>query len=282
MTAPRRLPLHQGRGVPSADHEPGAGARSGRVSRSPSPAGAREGAPSVNGPAGATAVPRDTPASPGVALPEVLIRVPPWVATFVASLPAAIPRREDRLRVAIELARRNVAQRSGGPFGAAVFDDAGRLVAPGVNLVVPLGCSILHAEMVALALAQRCAGRFDLSDGGRRRYELCASTEPCAMCFGAIPWSGVSCVVCGARDEDARAAGFDEGPKLADWVGALAARGIEVVRDVLRSEAAAVLSDYRATGGPIYNGSTGAAGAGATAPGVSTRCRARVPARKVL
>jgi tRNA(Arg) A34 adenosine deaminase TadA len=192
--------------------------------------------------------------SPAAAGPvEVVIRLPAWVAAFTASLPAVIPACEDRLRVTIELARQNVAHGSGGPFGAAVFDERGRLVAAGVNLVLPFGCSILHAEMVALALAERVAGRFDLSDGGRRQYELCASTEPCAMCFGAIPWSGVSRLVCGARDEDARAAGFDEGPKLPDWVGALAERGIEVVRDVLRAEAVAVFSDYAATGGAIYN-----------------------------
>jgi tRNA(Arg) A34 adenosine deaminase TadA len=184
---------------------------------------------------------------------EVTIRLPDWVAAYVATLPAVIPRRENRLRVAIELARQNVAHGSGGPFGAAVFDESGRLYAPGVNLVVPLGCSILHAEMVALALAQRRAGRFDLSAGGQRRFELCASTEPCAMCFGAVPWSGVTSLVCGARDADARDAGFDEGPKLQDWVGALAERGIEVVRDLLRAEAVAVFRDYAAAGGAIYN-----------------------------
>lgn len=190
---------------------------------------------------------------PGGRLPELVIRLPVWLDAFTASLPAAIPRREDRVRVAIELARRNVAHGSGGPFGAAVFDESGRFVAPGVNLVVPLGCSILHAEVVALALAQRLERRFDLSDGGRRRFELCASTEPCAMCFGALPWSGVSRLVCGARDADARAAGFDEGPKLRNWVQALARRGIEVVRDVLRAEAASVLREYAAAGGAIYN-----------------------------
>jgi hypothetical protein len=73
------------------------------------------------------------------------------------------------------------------------------------------------------------------------------------MCFGAIPWSGVSRLVCGARDADARAAGFDEGPKLKDWVGALAERGIEVVRDVLHAEATAVFAEYAAAGGAIYN-----------------------------
>jgi len=73
------------------------------------------------------------------------------------------------------------------------------------------------------------------------------------MCFGAIPWSGVQRLVCGARDEDARAIGFDEGPKIIDWISALNDRGIAVMRDVLRPDAVAVLQDYVKAGGTIYN-----------------------------
>jgi tRNA(Arg) A34 adenosine deaminase TadA len=67
-----------------------------------------------------------------------------------------------------------------------------------VNVVVTHNCSILHAEMVAIALAQKKLGRYDISDEGKSDYELVASTELCAMCFGAIPWSGVTRLVCGA------------------------------------------------------------------------------------
>lgn len=84
-------------------------------------------------------------------------------------------------------------------------------------------------------------------------HDLVTSCEPCAMCFGAVPWSGVRGLVCGARDEDARAIGFDEGPKLESWVRALEQRGIEVVRDVHRVVARRVLEDYAIAGGPIYN-----------------------------
>ncbi len=73
------------------------------------------------------------------------------------------------------------------------------------------------------------------------------------MCLGAIPWSGVRHLVCGARDEDASAIGFDEGEKPVEWVPALERRGIIVVRDVLREEAASVLREYAVSGGEIYN-----------------------------
>jgi tRNA(Arg) A34 adenosine deaminase TadA len=180
--------------------------------------------------------------------------LPGWLVELTAGEPRVFDTRAARMRFVIELARRNVRERSGGPFGAAVFDAAGRLVAPGVNLVASRSCSILHAEMVAIALAQRRLAAFDLSGGGQRDCELVASAEPCAMCFGAVPWSGVTRLVCGARDEDVRRIGFDEGAKLPDWQDALKARGVRVWRDVGRREAVAVLALYAASGGPIYNG----------------------------
>jgi len=186
-------------------------------------------------------------------LSEVCIRLPDWIKGFVATSPDVFPNVEDRMHFVIALARQNVQRETGGPFASAVFDHSGRLIAPGVNMVVTSNCSVLHAEIVALVLAQKALGRYDLSDGGRLHYDLVASAEPCAMCFGAVPWSGVRRLVCGARDEDARAIGFDEGPKLDDWVKALNNRGIEVLRDVLREEASVVLREYVAAGGTIYN-----------------------------
>ena len=152
----------------------------------------------------------------------------------------------------VGLARENVVRGTGGPFGAGVFEiGGGRLVAVGVNMVETVKCSSAHAEVVALSVAQQGLGVYDLS--GEEGYELVCSTAPCAMCLGAIGWSGMRRVVCGARGEDAEAVGFDEGSKPADWVGALEARGIKVIQDVLRVEAREVLQQYIDGGGVIYN-----------------------------
>ncbi len=185
-------------------------------------------------------------------LSDLTISLPSWVKPFLAGQTELFPSREGRMRLAIELARINIQQGTGGPFGAAVFDASGRLLAPGMNLVTATDCSLFHAETVALAFAQREVGSYDLGAGGMRKCELYASTEPCAMCFGAIPWSGVSLLVCGARSEDARAIGFDEGDKPASWVASLEQRGIGVERNLLREEAAAVLLEYAARGGELY------------------------------
>lgn len=155
----------------------------------------------------------------------------------------------------IKLAEDNVCEKTGGPFAAAVFNDVtGEIIAAGVNLVTSCGLSAAHAEIVALSFAQKVLGTFDLGAENLPPCRLVTSTEPCAMCLGAIPWSGVCSVVCGARDEDARAAGFDEGSKRDDWVLQLERRNIKVVRDVLRSQAADVLKNYAINGGIIYNG----------------------------
>lgn len=184
---------------------------------------------------------------------ELTISLPDWVGEFLPRGAGSLPSVEDRMRLVIDLAQQNIRRKTGGPFGAAVFDEAGKLIAPGINFVEQGRCSILHAEMVAIVLAQKQLGRYDLSDGGRLCYDLVTAAEPCAMCFGAIPWSGVSRVVCGARDADVRGIGFDEGPKLPDWSAALEKRGIRVIQDILRDESISVLREYADTGGVIYN-----------------------------
>jgi tRNA(Arg) A34 adenosine deaminase TadA len=188
-----------------------------------------------------------------MSLPQLVISLPAWLDRTLPEQDRIFPTDQERMQYVIRLSSMNVKNRTGGPFAAAVFSAEGRLVAPGVNLVLTLNCSIVHAEIVALALAQKVLGRYDLSDGGRVPYALFTATEPCAMCLGAIPWAGVGTVVCGARDEDARAAGFDEGAKPTDWTAALLDRGITVKRDMLREEACAVLRQYHEAGGPVYN-----------------------------
>lgn len=184
---------------------------------------------------------------------RITFDLPSWVAEQCETYQSATDP-EVQMHFVVNAASRNVAEESGGPFAAAIFQsDTGELVSLGVNLVNTGGMSILHAEMVAIAVAQRKLGVYDLGGVGLSRHQLVTSTEPCAMCFGAIPWSGVVRVVTGARAEDAQAIGFDEGPKPADWIAGLTARGIEVATEVRREEARQVLQGYLKRGGSIYN-----------------------------
>ena len=184
---------------------------------------------------------------------RVVIDYPAWVDQVV-DWTASYPDDGARMRLAVALSRENVLRGDGGPFGAAVFEAAsGDLVSVGVNSVVRLGNSVLHAEVVAFMMAQRRLGSFTLSSPSLPEHVLVTSCEPCAMCLGATLWSGVRRVVYGAAREDASALGFDEGPVFPESYAYLEQRGIRITRGVLRDEARAVLELYRARSGKIYN-----------------------------
>lgn len=185
---------------------------------------------------------------------EATVSLPAWVRDAVDF---TIPYEHDdeRMRLAIRLARENVERGTGGPFGAAVFErGTGRLISVGVNSVVRLNNCTLHAEMVAYQLAQKRIASYTLSAEGHPEHELFTSCEPCAMCLGATLWSGVSRVVIAASRDDAIAIGFDEGPVFAESFAYLRARGVVIDEGVLRDEGRAVLERYQALGGPVYNG----------------------------
>ena len=180
------------------------------------------------------------------------IELPVWVTDFVKNWQEPLSTISQRMQMAIALSRENVRQQTGGPFGALVVnEETGELVSVGINLVTTACLSMAHAEIVALSLAQSALREWNLSRSGP--LQLVTSCEPCAMCFGAVVWSGVKSLICGARKKDAEAAGFDEGDKPDNWVRSLQRRGIVVQCSVLRAEATAVLTHYRDNGGVIYN-----------------------------
>lgn len=186
----------------------------------------------------------------------ILLTAPGWLEDMASSGEIVIPDPDERLRWVIGLSRRNVEQGSGGPFAAAVFAaKGGRLLAAGVNRVEPLGLSPAHAEIMAIAFAQKRLGHRDLGHDAANPSELVASSQPCLMCLGAVLWSGVTSLVYGAEAADVEAIlGFDEGPLPADWTEELRKRGISVRGGgTLRVEAVAVLELYKKKGGTVYN-----------------------------
>lgn len=183
---------------------------------------------------------------------QVHLTLPPWVHQAV-NPDQVCPDDDSKVALAIALSRLNVEHRTGGPFGAAVFSETGRLVSVGVNRVVPASCSVAHAEMMAFMTAQHRLQRFrlDLDDG--HAFTLATSSQPCCQCYGATVWSGVRTLLIGARAEDVEElTEFDEGPLPADWIGELERRGIAVRRDIRRAEAREVLAKYAAEGGANY------------------------------
>lgn len=178
---------------------------------------------------------------------QVHLTLPAWIHEAVETS-AVYAGDEAKVGLAIELSGRNVDLATGGPFGAVVFDGNDRIVAVGVNRVVPQSCSVAHAEIMAYMTAQQRLQRFRLNENGGR-FVLAASSQPCCQCYGATVWAGIDELLIGARSEDVEElTSFDEGPLPADWIGQLERRGIAVRRDIRRDEAREVLRRYGESG----------------------------------
>lgn len=190
---------------------------------------------------------------------QITLTMPDWFSGVQATFPECAPSAEERMRLILELARHNVEHDTGGPFAAGVFEsDTGRVVALGVNRVVPTGCSSAHAEIMALSLAQKRLGTYDLGQKDLPAHELVVNWRPCAMCFGAVLWSGIRMLtIAGNGPELEELTGFDEGPVHPDWKAELARRGIGVRENVLREEAVALFKWFQTSGRMVYNARQG-------------------------
>ncbi|WP_165776970.1 nucleoside deaminase [Paremcibacter congregatus] len=77
------------------------------------------------------------------------------------------------------------------PFGA-VLVRGGKIILEAKNTVLSENDATCHAEMNLVRLACR-----ELSVDKRATTTLYTSTEPCAMCAGAIYWAGIGQIVYG-------------------------------------------------------------------------------------
>jgi len=127
------------------------------------------------------------------------------------------------------------------PFGSLIVDARGDVVVEARNNAVrPKGDPTQHAETVACGAAARLLGEEELGE-----CTLYSSTEPCAMCAGAIYWTGVGRVVYALSEKSLLAfTGNDaENPTLDLPCREVFARGqkpIAVLGPMLEEEAAKV------------------------------------------
>ncbi|WP_407937373.1 nucleoside deaminase [Kineosporia mesophila] len=190
------------------------------------------------------------------------VSLPSWVPVEIHDVPEQLPTSQERMALVHRLADRNHREGNGGPFAALVAErDTGRVLAVGVNVVLATGLSSVHAEVVALSLAQQVVGTWDLGAAGRPATELVVNWRPCTMCLGATLWSGAGhLVIAGEGPECEQLTGFDEGPVRDDWREQFAARGITVESDVLRDGAIRTFSKYGSGDPLVYNARQGIVG----------------------
>jgi tRNA(Arg) A34 adenosine deaminase TadA len=186
--------------------------------------------------------------------------LPDWLVAELDSIAARpLGTAEERMTLVNELADRNWRAGNGGPFAAIVVDAAsGALVSVGVNVVLATALSSVHAEVMALSLAQRALGRWDLGAEGAE-LELVVNWRPCVMCYGATMWSGVRALtIAGEGAEVEELTGFDEGPMPEDWAREFERRGIRVSVGIGHDEAIAVFRAFGASDAVVYNARGGA------------------------
>ena len=142
------------------------------------------------------------------------------------------------LHTAIEVAQR-AREHGNHPFGAILVNENGQVLLQAENTVITDSDCTGHAETNLMRLASQHFPTEKLA-----ACTLYTSTEPCAMCSGAIYWSGVGAVVyaCSA-------------PRMAEFAGigleirsrevfASGTRKVTLVGPVLEDEAIAVHASY--------------------------------------
>src|SRR5215207_6010863 len=116
---------------------------------------------------------------------------------------------ESFLREAIALSQAAM-ERGNEPFGSVLVKD-GEVVLRAENSVFTGHDMTNHAEMNLVKLAAQHYDAAFMAD-----CTLYTSTEPCAMCSGAIYWSGIGRVVFGQTERDLKAqtGAHEENPTL--------------------------------------------------------------------
>ncbi|MFJ9179218.1 nucleoside deaminase [Streptomyces sp. NPDC102360] len=151
---------------------------------------------------------------------------------------------QDELFLRAAIARAAQARDAGNhPFGALLVLDGEQVLEAG-NTVVTERDATGHAETNLVRLATSAYDR-----GALARATLYTSTEPCAMCTGAVYWSGIGRVAYALGEDEllALTGANPENPTMALPCRDVLARGqraVEVLGPCLREEASAVHAGF--------------------------------------
>ncbi|MGX1669462.1 nucleoside deaminase [Streptomyces sp. NPDC055400] len=151
-----------------------------------------------------------------------------------------VPTAEDEAFLRRAIVRAAAARAAGNhPFGALLVLNGEEVLEAG-NTVVSDQDATGHAETNLVRLASGTYDRTDLA-----RATLYTSTEPCAMCAGAVYWSGIGRIAYALGEDEllALTGANPENPTMALPCREVLARGqrpVEVVGPCLHEEATGV------------------------------------------
>ena len=111
-------------------------------------------------------------------LTSIKLSLPSWINKEIDFEKKYIAN-EEKMQVALKLAKLNFTNKTGGPFGAIVCEEeSSRIISVGVNRVIPETCSIAHAEIMAIILAQSLLGKYRLNSNKKKKYLLISTAQP--------------------------------------------------------------------------------------------------------
>ena len=141
---------------------------------------------------------------------------------------------------AIRLARNGVKNKEGGPFGAVVVDNKGRVIGYGNNKVLKNNDPTSHAEIVAIRDACRTINSYDLSG-----CVIYSTSEPCPMCISAIIWSNIKEVYYATNRKEVDKIGFRD-EDIYDYLEGKNKKIIKIER-IKNEECEKLLDSYKNT-----------------------------------
>lgn len=142
------------------------------------------------------------------------------------------------MNLAIELSKKAYY-----PYGAILVKD-GEIIGRSDSDTIVSKSPFSHAELRAIEDAMNHLGGYLCAEGGHG-VTIYSSCEPCAMCMGAILYTGISRLVYGATLEDSLECVNDILAKSNDVAEACHNRKIEIVPEFQRSEAVKVLKNWK-------------------------------------
>jgi guanine deaminase len=148
---------------------------------------------------------------------------------------------------AIAKARETMNQDIGGPFGAAIIDASGKIIAIASNSVLHDQDPTAHAEINAIRAAGKALGTHDLTG-----CIIVTTTYPCPMCLAAILWANIKKVIYGSRPLDAEAIGFRDDYICEFIKNDLPNKNVLEIEEGFREECLELFSEYQEKQKTLY------------------------------
>ena len=151
------------------------------------------------------------------------------------------------MQQALERARLTMNENIGGPFGAAVIDERGNILAVASNSVLRDNDPTAHAEVNAIRAACQKIDSYDLSG-----CVLYTTAYPCPMCLAAIIWANIKKVYFGCRPQDAEAIGFRDDFIYRFIEGKCRDKSVMEIAELNRDECLQLFNEYQKMNKTIY------------------------------